>query len=117
MTITKKLLIAALCSLSLQACSSLIYRIDIPQGNFIEQKDVDKLRVDMTKEQVLFVLGNSVLEDAFDHDTWYYVYDMKRGMGHDDFRKDLVLNFEGNKLKSMTGNFDVPADFNTALTE
>ena len=43
-------------SLSLFSCSSWVYRIDIPQGNYLEQKDIDKLQVEMTKEQVRKVL-------------------------------------------------------------
>ena len=61
-------LVAGLISLS--ACSSWVYRIDIPQGNFLEQKDVNKLRVAMTKEQVQFVLGNPVAENSFDKDVF-----------------------------------------------
>lgn len=113
----KNLLIVALCSLGLQACSGFIYRIDIPQGNYLEQKDVDKLRVDMTKEQVIYVLGRPVVQDTFDRDTWYYVYDMKRGMEGEDFRKDLVLEFAEGKLTAIKGDFDTPADFNTALDQ
>ena len=31
-------------------CSNWIYRIDVPQGNFLDERDVEKLRVGMTKE-------------------------------------------------------------------
>lgn len=67
-------------TLTSSACSNWIYRIDVPQGNFLDQRDVSKLRIGMTKEQVIYVLGNPVVQDSFDDDTWYYVYDMKRGM-------------------------------------
>jgi len=61
-----KFLVTILLSLTLlSGCSDWIYRIDVPQGNFLEQKDVSKLRVDMSKEQVRFVLGNPVVEDSF----------------------------------------------------
>jgi len=52
--------------LSLSACSSWVYRIDIPQGNYLEQKSIDKIQVGMTKEQVRFVLGSPVVIDAFE---------------------------------------------------
>ena len=35
---------------------------------------MDQLRVNMTREQVLFVLGKPAAEDAFDDDTWHYLY-------------------------------------------
>jgi outer membrane protein assembly factor BamE len=99
------------------ACSDWIFRIDVPQGNFLEQKDVDKLRIEMTKEQVEFVLGNPVVEDSFTSNTWYYVYDMKRGMSKRgaDVRKELILYFVNNKLSSMTGDFEESEEFSTPL--
>ncbi len=110
-------LLLACTVLGLTACSNWIYRIDVPQGNFLEQKDVDKLRVGMTKEQVIYVLGRPVLQDSFDHDTWYYLYDMKRGMQDrgKDFRKQLIVHFNQDKIASVTGDFELSADFNTPL--
>lgn len=55
-------------TLSLSACSVfdwLVYKPDIPQGNYMEPQQVEKLRIDMTKEQVEFVLGRPVLRDSF----------------------------------------------------
>jgi outer membrane protein assembly factor BamE len=80
----------------------------------LDQKDVDKLRIDMTKEQVVYVLGKPVLEDAFDHDTWYYLYQMKRGMKQrgEDFRKDLTIKFVDDKVTEVSGDFEVSEDFN-----
>jgi outer membrane protein assembly factor BamE len=99
------------------ACSDWIYRIDVPQGNFLDQKDVDRLRIEMTKEQVKFVLGNPVVEDSFSPNTWYYVYDMKRGMSKrgKDVRKELILTFVEGKLSSMTGDFEEHELFTTPL--
>jgi len=103
---------------SLSGCSNWIYRIDIPQGNYLDKRDVEKLRVQMTKEQVEFVLGKPVINDLFNQDTWYYVYEIKRGMKGfgEDLRKELVLRFEDNKLISVNGDFDVSEDFDTPLS-
>ncbi|UAA39881.1 outer membrane protein assembly factor BamE [Paraneptunicella aestuarii] len=102
---------------SLSACSSWVFRIDIPQGNYLEAKDVEKLRIGMTKEQVVFVLGNPVLKDSFEKDIYYYIYEMKRGMKSrgEDFRKDLVIEFENDKVAKVTGDFELSEDFNTPL--
>ncbi len=111
--VTRALMLAT--ALSLTACSSWIYRIDIPQGNFLEQKDIDKLRVHMTKEQVRFVLGNPVAENAFDDQTWHYFYSLKGGRGS-NFEKQLVARFDQEgKLLDISGDFDKPAQFNTPL--
>ncbi|MBT1450981.1 outer membrane protein assembly factor BamE [Glaciecola sp. XM2] len=113
-----KFLVTVVLSLTLlTGCSDWIFRIDVPQGNFLEQKDVSKLRVEMTKEQVVFVLGNPVVQDSFDTDTWYYYYEMKRGMSKrgPDIKQTLILNFEDGKLASMSGDFEEPEEFNVPL--
>ncbi len=100
-------------------CADWIYRIDVPQGNFLDERDVKKLRIGMTKEQVVYVLGRPVVQDSFDHDTWYYVYDMKRGMEKrgKDFQKRLIIDFEQDKVASVEGDFELSEDFNTPLDE
>jgi len=59
------LLSAIALSVSLSACSVfdwLIYKPDIPQGNYMEPQQVEKLRIDMTKEQelILHFTGNKL---------------------------------------------------------
>lgn len=114
-----QLVLIFLVCISTSACTDWIFRIDIPQGNFLDQDDVNQLRVNMSKEQVIFVLGNPVVEDSFDKNTWYYVYDMKRGMKKrgPDVRKELVINFENNKIASLGGDFEIPEDFDTPLEQ
>lgn len=99
---------------SMSACSNWVYRIDIPQGNFLEQKDVDKLRIAMTKEQVIFVLGNPVAANPFDNDTWHYFYALKSGRGN-DFEKRLVVQFQDGRLSDISGDFAKSADFDKPL--
>ena len=104
-------------ALLLSACQGFIYRMDIPQGNFLTQKEVEKLRIDMTKEQVAYVLGNSILPDTFNDDTWYYVYKMKQGMTGDSFSRSLVLSFKDGRLAEVSGDFKTGEEFDTPLTE
>ncbi|GAC12948.1 outer membrane protein assembly factor BamE [Aliiglaciecola lipolytica] len=115
----KSVLIAVLTTLFLSGCVDWIYRIDVPQGNFLQDKSVKQLRIEMTKEQVIYVLGRPVVKDSFDHDTWYYVYEMKRGMRKrgEDFRKELIIQFADEKIASVTGDFELSEDFNTPLDQ
>ncbi|MFT5314091.1 MAG: outer membrane protein assembly factor BamE [Paraglaciecola sp.] len=115
----RNLLIIITTSLMLSACADWIFRIDVPQGNFLDVKDVERLRIGMNKEQVVYVLGKPVVEDAFDHDTWYYLYQMKRGMKKrgEDFRKELKIVFVDNKITEVTGDFELSEDFNTPLDQ
>uniref|UniRef100_A0A486XUZ2 Outer membrane protein assembly factor BamE n=1 Tax=Rheinheimera sp. BAL341 TaxID=1708203 RepID=A0A486XUZ2_9GAMM len=109
-----KIFVLAIALASLSACSSWVYRIDIPQGNFLEQKDIDKLRIAMTKEQVKYVLGSPVASNPFDDDTWHYFYALKGG-GGSNFEKQLIVEFKDNKLHDIKGDFDKSAEFNTPL--
>ena len=101
-------------ALSVSACSSWVYRIDIPQGNYLEQKSIDKIQIGMTKEQVKFILGSPVLIDAFDNDTWNYVYRFKSGRNKKlDMQKRFTVKFTDDKLVSAEGDFKLSENFNT----
>lgn len=101
----------------LSACSYLkfpgVYRIAVQQGNIIDQKKVDQLKVGMTKRQVQFVMGSPLLNDAFHEDRWDYVYELRKG---DDTLRDrrFTLFFEGDKLVRYEGDYEpndnTPAD-------
>ena len=71
----------------------------------------------MSKEQVIYVLGHPVVEDSFDENTWYYVYEMKRGMSKrgEDFKKELIIDFVDGKLSKVNGDFDLSEDFDIPL--
>jgi outer membrane protein assembly factor BamE len=105
-------ILAITIALSLSACSSWVYRIDIPQGNFLEQKDIDKLQIGMNKEQVKFVLGSPVIQDAFNNDTWHYVYSLKSGRSEDlNIQKKFILHFDNDLLTSADGDFKLDDNF------
>lgn len=123
MTIKKQsltLLGAAALSLSLSACSVfdwLIYKPDIPQGNYMETQQVEKLRIEMTKEQVEYIIGRPVLRDSFSDDTWYYVYHYKSGRDASITHKELIIHFEGEMLTKVEGDYELAEDFNTPLEQ
>lgn len=101
----------------LSACSSWVYRINIPQGNFLEQSDVDKLRVNMSREQVIYVLGHSVTEDAFNNNKWYYVYTYNLDRDTQQ-RKELTVIFADDKLKTVEVNgYEQPKNFDIPLEQ
>lgn len=95
--------------------SNIVYTIDVPQGNFIEQRDVDKLRVGMSEEQVSFVLGTPMVVSSFGEQDWHYLYQLRTGKG-EIIRKELTLSFNTErKLSAINGDFKLPADFNKPL--
>ena len=101
-------------ALTLSACTSWTYRYDVPQGNYLEQDSIDKLQVGMTKEQVKFVLGSPVVVDAFDNDTWSYIYKLRSGRSKKlDVRKEFTIKFSDDKLIAASGDFALSDKFNT----
>lgn len=123
MTIKKKsltLLGAVALSLSVSGCGVfdwLIYKPDIPQGNYMETQQVEKLRIEMTKEQVEYILGRPVLRDSFSDDTWYYVYHFKSGRDASIIHKELIIHFENDMLTKVVGDYDLAEDFDTPLEQ
>ncbi|MDC0183214.1 outer membrane protein assembly factor BamE [Nitrosomonadales bacterium] len=96
---------------NLISCSSLdsvpeflpkVYKIDIQQGNEITSEMLMKLKPGMTKSQVRFVLGTPLIQDTFHQERWDYVYVMRI---YDVLveRRHVVLNFEDEKLKNISG--------------
>ncbi|MFM2482846.1 outer membrane protein assembly factor BamE [Celerinatantimonas sp. YJH-8] len=114
---SRLILPALLSTVLLSGCSvfnSLVYQIDIPQGNFVEEKQVEQLRVHMTQEQVQFVMGTPMLVDAFTPNKWYYIYHFNKGNGPTT-QKKLVLTFKNGLLQTMTGDYQPSPDFNTPI--
>ncbi|NRA85664.1 MAG: outer membrane protein assembly factor BamE [Gammaproteobacteria bacterium] len=115
-----KWLLLATFAVTLPSCAFvdwLVYKQDLPQGNFIETKDVSKLRVEMTKEQVTFIIGRPVIEDTFGGDTWHYVSHFKSGQNAKVTHKEFILKFSDNKLVSATGDYELSEDFNTPISQ
>jgi len=75
-----------------------VYRIDIQQGNLIEQADIDQVQVGMTRSQVQFLLGTPMVSDSFHRDRWDYTYYFRKGRSRDIERRWLVVYFDGDRV-------------------
>ena len=71
------------------------YRIEIPQGNYVDQSMFRQVKPGMTREQVRFALGTPLLTDPFRNDRWDYVFLFKHPDGSVDSRRASVLFAEG----------------------
>ena len=93
--------------LLITGCSSVpsvLYRIDVQQGNVITQEMVDKLKLGMTRSQVRFVLGTALIDDVFHKDRWDYVYRLvQQGNLVEEYK--LTVFFEDDKLARTEGDF------------
>lgn len=87
-------------TLGLTACSTVkkvVYRIDVPQGNYLEQDQIDQVKVGMTQEQVAYLLGTPVLKDMFAQNRWDYVF-IKREGHKDPIQRTLFVHFDQKGL-------------------
>jgi outer membrane protein assembly factor BamE len=100
---TRRRLLAALAALTLTGC---VYRVDVQQGNLLDEEDIDSVQAGMTRSQVRFLLGTPVVEDSFQHDRWDYVYYFRRGSSNREEKRWLIVWFDGDKVKEMQR--DVP---------
>ncbi len=88
----------------LSSCSYFTpHRIDIQQGNIIEQEQVNKLKPGMRKDQVQFILGTPMLIDPFNTDRWDYIHTIRKGRGKMD-KTRLSLYFIDDELTNLVGD-------------
>ena len=90
--------------LFLSACFLAPHRVDIEQGNVVDKEMVSKLKLEMTREQVLFAMGTPLVIDPFHPNRWDYVY--MTGVAGDVNRvRGITLWFEGDRLIRIGGDF------------
>jgi outer membrane protein assembly factor BamE len=101
------LLLAAM--LTLSGC---VYRIDVQQGNLLDEVDVQAVRPGMTRNQVRFLLGTPVVDDPFHLDRWDYMYYLRPGKSREARQRWLIVWFDGDTVREIQK--DVPVGSNTA---
>ncbi len=70
---------------------------------------VSKLKLDMTREQVLFAMGTPLIIDPFHPNRWDYVY-MTGRAGDVNRVRGITLEFEENRLVRIEGDVTVSDD-------
>ena len=93
----RTILINLILFIALTATSCSVYKVDVQQGNVLDEDDLAKVRVGMKKNQVIFLIGNPLLTDPFHKNRWDYVYTFTPGGGKLS-GKVLTLFFEGDTL-------------------
>ena len=94
-----------------------VYRIDIQQGNAVNQEMLNKLKPDMTKNQVAYVLGTPLLIDTFHPNRWDYIYTFHPGNGQREQRTLTVYFNDDEKLSHIEGDTRVVAREDLPQTE
>ena len=88
------------------ACSKVplgVYRVDVQQGNVLNEDMLAQLLPGMEKRKVRFLLGTPMLIDTFNQDRWDYIYTYSRGGGTIEQRQ-ITLFFEDDLLTRIEGD-------------
>jgi outer membrane protein assembly factor BamE len=98
MKMFQRLLLGLTMSLLASAC---VYRINIQQGNFLDQAAVEQVKAGMTRSQVRYLLGTPMVADSFNRERWDYIYYLKKGRTrHVDSRR-VTVYFDGEKVAKL----------------
>jgi outer membrane protein assembly factor BamE len=90
-----------------------VYRINIQQGNFLDQVAVDQVKEGMTRSQVRYLLGTPMVADSFNRVRWDYIYYLRKGRTrHVDSRR-VTVYFDGEKVARL----DKPTDAEAAAQD
>lgn len=101
-----RILLLAAALTCLTACGGIgfpgVYRIDVEQGNLVNQEMVDQLKPGMTRRQVRFIMGTPLVEDSFNRERWDYPYVLRRG---DEILREsqVTVHFDGDRLTGVSG--------------
>lgn len=83
--------------------SGCVTKMNVEQGNILNETSVSKLHTGMSKEQVVDILGNPVLVNTFNDNRIDYVYTYQEGR-QKMAEKYLTLIFKYNRLVKIEGN-------------
>lgn len=89
------------------AAGACVYRIDIQQGNVLEEEAIDQVEVGMSRSAVQFLLGTPMVADSFHQQRWDYPYYLRRGRSRDAVRRWLVVYFEGDQVVRLERDLEM----------
>ena len=79
-----------------------VYRINVEQGNVVNEEMVENLRPGLNKRQVRYIMGTPLIEDSFHGDRWDYRYLLRNG-NETLAETRLTLWFDGDELARAEG--------------
>jgi outer membrane protein assembly factor BamE len=84
------------------ACvSACVYHAPIQQGNLLDAKDIDQVKVGMTQAQVRYVLGTPMVSDPFSSNRWDYVFYLKLNSMKQSKKQQFVVYFDNDKVSKL----------------
>src|SRR5476649_971624 len=87
------------------------YRPMIQQGNFVSEEMLQQLKVGMTRDQVKFIFGTSLLTDPFHADRWDYPFRLAKGSGEITTSRVIVFFKDGKVDRCEGGNLPTEKEY------
>ena len=81
----------------------LIYKVDVYQGNRLDEDGVAQLKPGLSKRQVQSLIGAPALDDPFHASRWDYISTVSQ-RGEKMQVRNLVLTFDGDSLATIEGD-------------
>lgn len=75
------------------------YRINVLQGNYLDQEKIDQISQGMTRNQVKYLLGTPMVADSFHEDRWDYVYQFRIGKTQQIINRKVTVFFDGDEVR------------------
>lgn len=80
------------------------YMMEVQQGNYITQEEFSQLKIGLTKDQVVFILGHPLTQFMFDQNEWDYIYqDYKNNKLVKEYNV-VILFDKDNKISNIEKN-------------
>ena len=93
-----KIIVTFTLALVVSSCS--IYKMEVQQGNALNNETVSQLQRGMSKAEVASLLGNPLLQDNFRSNRWDYIY-FKRDGKKIAKKQNLTLIFDNDQLAQV----------------
>lgn len=87
----------------ISSCFLSPYKMEVRQGNYVDQDMLTKLKPGMSKDQVSFILGTPLVIDPLTPSNWNYVY-LSGTAGDVKRERVIVVIFEQDLLKKLEGD-------------
>jgi outer membrane protein assembly factor BamE len=101
--------LALLLALPVLLTAGCVYRLDVQQGNLLEQKDIEAIQPGMTRSQVRYLLGTPIAADPFRNDRWNYMYYLKPGKSRTTTQRWIVVWFDGDTVQKVDPDVPIPS--------
>jgi outer membrane protein assembly factor BamE len=100
-TVAGPLLLMGVLVMGVLASSGCVYRMSIVQGNFLEGKTIDQVKVGMTRAQVRYLLGTPMVPESFDKERWDYLLYFKQGHLKTPQEWHAIVYFQDEKVSKI----------------